>query len=367
MKISKEIILNSSNFFHPRATIFENKILMTMQTIGGSDYFGPLLYSVSENKGESWTTPEPVPGLGRVLMSNGIEEGVCDVVSNYHPASGTVIAIGHNVYYKNNCLYDSIGDFHPEDGPKLKRFPVYTVLDDYGKWIDKREKLHFPEFERYSIYSCNCSQSVVLPDGKMLIPITFGNNCRRVTSFLCDFYSKKLSVIKRGNILKNPVGRGLLEPSIVEYQNTFYMTMRAEDECGYLSVSNNGLDWQAIKSWQWNDGAALLMSTTQQHWLKLGGKLYLVYTRKTKENREVMRWRAPLFIAEVDTQKLCLLKDTEQIVLPICGDLAKPETIGLMGNFHPLAISDTEAIVTVGEMRPKMGFSGATLLARITV
>ena len=80
-----------------------------------------------------------------------------------------------------------------------------------------------------------------------------------------------------------------------------------------------------------------------------------------------MRWRAPLLIAEFSPEKQCLLKATEQTVFPIHGDIEKPETVGLMGNFHPLAISDSEAIITVGEMRPQMGFSGNSLLARITL
>jgi len=270
------------------------------------------------------------------------------------------------LYFREIISYDSIGDFRPSES-ELKRFPVYTFQDNKGKWTGKRKQLHFPEFEEYSIYSCNCAQKIILPDGKMLIPITFGNYCRSVTSFLCDFDGETLSVIKRGNVLENSVKRGLIEPSMVEYQDNFYMTMRAEDECGYLSVSNDGLNWSLIKAWQWDNNTALTMSTTQQHWLKLGGKLYLVYTRKTEENAGIMRWRAPVFIAEFDTQKLCLIKDTEQIVLPMRGDPEKPETVGLMGNFHPLALSETEAIVTVGEMRPRMNYSGETLLARLNI
>jgi hypothetical protein len=379
MNISIKTILNGANYFHPRAVIIKDKLLMTMQAINGSDYFGAMQYSTSDDKGESWTKPEFIPGMGCIPVSEKteegisrvvpefipeIKEGICDVVSDYHPTSGKVIAIGHNVYYKDNRFYDSIGDFHPSESA-LKRFPVYTVQDSQGKWTGKRKKLHFPEFEEYSIYSCNCAQKIILPDGKMLIPITFGDYCRRVTSFLCDFDGENLSVIKRGNILENSVKRGLIEPSIVEYQDNFYMTMRAEDERGYLSVSDNGLNWSLIKSWQWDDGTFLTMGSTQQHWLKLGGKLYLVYTRKTKENTKVMRWRAPVFRAEVDTQKLCLIKDTEQVVLPMRGDPEKPETIGMMGNFHPLALSETEAIVTVGEMHPRMNYSGETLLARL--
>ena len=40
MDISRKIILNNEGYFQPRATIVEDKLLMTMQTISDSDYFG---------------------------------------------------------------------------------------------------------------------------------------------------------------------------------------------------------------------------------------------------------------------------------------------------------------------------------------
>jgi hypothetical protein len=367
MNISQKTIIDGESFFHPRATIVKDKLFMTLQTISGSDYFGPVQSSVSLDKGQSWTKTEFISGMGWIPVADGIEEGICDVVPDYHPFTGKILAIGHNVYYKGGRLYDSLGDFHPENGPRLKRFPVYTVCNDAGQWSGTRRKLEFPEFENYGIYSCNCSQKVILSNGKMLIPITFGDHCRSVTSFLCDFDGESLSVVKRGNILKNNVGRGLLEPSMTEYAGKYYMTIRAEDERGYVSTSNDGLNWQDIKTWQWDDGEPLFMSTTQQHWLTLGEKLYLIYTRKSEGNAKVMRWRSPLWISEVDREKLCLKRHSEQVVFPMRGKPDQPETVPLMGNFHPLAILENEAIVTVGEMLPHCGYKGNTLLARLKV
>ena len=282
MNIYQKTIFNGKSFFHPRATIAKNKLIMTMQTVKGSDYFGPIQYSISNNKGENWSLPELIPGMGLIPVNDDIQEGICDVVPDYHPTTGTILAIGHNVYYKNNRLYDSVGDFHTEDGPELKRFPVYSVYDVKGKWNGQRKKLCFPEFKDYAIYSCNCAQKSIMNDGKMLIPITFGNYCRSITSFLCDFNGETLSVVKRGNILKHPVGRGLLEPSMIKYQNKYYITLRAEDEYAYLSRSNDGLNWQTIKAWEWDNGKPLTMSSTQQHWLKFDGKLYLLYNPQNK-------------------------------------------------------------------------------------
>jgi hypothetical protein len=188
-----------------------------------------------------------------------------------------------------------------------------------------------------------------------------------VTSILCDFDGKTLTVLKKGVVLENPVARGLLEPSLAEFAGKYYMTIRAEDEQGHLSTSDDGLNWSPIKPWTWEDGTPLRMSTTQQHWLTLGGKLCLVYTRDTGENTDVIRWRSPLLMAEFDADKLCLKKETEIVVLPIRGDLENPDTVGLMGNFHCTPLSENEGLVTVGEMRPKLGFSGDTLAARISV
>lgn len=364
--------LAGNNFFHPKCTLLsENIIMMTLQTIGGGDFFGELQFSYSSDSGGNWGKhPELVLNMGRIPMCDGIEEGVCDVVPDYHPQTGTVLAIGHNVYYREGKLYDSLADWGTEDGPVLQRYIVYTVMDKHGKWSGIRKRLECPDFSDCSMFSCGCSQKVILSDGNILIPITFGSfkrKDRQVCSLLCSFDGNTLTPLKHGNILKNPIERGLLEPSIIEFKNKYYMTLRAEDERGYVSVSDDGLNWESIKAWQWKNGTPLIMSTTQQHWLRLDGKLYLVYTRKNGQNKKVMRWRSPLLIAEFNTEKLCLKKCSEQIVLPMRGDLTQPDTIGLMGNFHPSSISENEAIVTVGEMRPEMGFSGDTLIARITV
>ena len=54
-----------------------------------------------------------------------------------------------------------------------------------------------------------------------------------------------------------------------------------------------------------------------------------------------MRHRAPLFIAQVDTEKLCVIRDTEQILVPNRG--------ARLGNSGITKISETESWVTVTE------------------
>jgi hypothetical protein len=93
-------------WFHPRACIVPGEkgpmAFMTLQTITGSDYFGPVHWMESRDLGRTWTEPRPVPPLGRVRQADGWEEGVCDVVPEFHPRTAAVLATGHNVFHTTN-------------------------------------------------------------------------------------------------------------------------------------------------------------------------------------------------------------------------------------------------------------------------
>lgn len=79
-----------------------------------------------------------------------------------------------------------------------------------------------------------------------------------------------------------------------------------------------------------------------------------------------MRWRSPLWIAQVDTGRMCLLKKTERVVFPLVGDgVNDAKHVARMGNFHTTEAGPEEAWVTVGETLPHDGWKGNTLLARI--
>ena len=109
------------------------------------------------------------------------------------------------------------------------------------------------------------------------------------------------------------------------------------------------------------------MSTTQQHWLPHSEALWLVYTRKDVSNVKVIRWRSPLWMAQVDTKSLRLRRDTERVVLPLVGDgVNDPKRVALMGNFHTVNVGPVESWVTVGEWQPRNGIKGDLLLARIS-
>lgn len=203
----------------------------------------------------------------------------------------------------------------------------------------------------------------------MLLPMSFASQDdrpRSVASALCRFDGQRLSIHKMGNALSHPVKRGMLEPSLVRFDGRCYMTIRAEDERGYVAVSDDGLQWEPQRPWTWDDGEPLVTSTTQQHWLPHFEGLFLVYTRKDSTNEKVIRWRAPLFAAEVDLRTLRLIRASEQVVLPLSGDsVQNPKRVALLGNFHTTAAGLNQSWVTVGENRSRDDWAGDTLLARI--
>jgi hypothetical protein len=362
--ITKETLLRGRDgrgptWFHPRACMVPTPegplAFMTLQEIAGSDYFGPVHWMTSPDFGRTWTKPAPVPPLGRVAQPSR-EEGVCDVVPEWHEKTKCVLALGHNVFYS--------GPKFSRDQPP--RWPIYAVWRD-GKWGSRR-KLEWADPRGSFIYSNNCGQRVNLPSGDVLLAFTHGPGelARSVSGVICSFDGETLRVKQVGEEIKHNQSRGLLEPSLTRFGNRFYLTIRAEDERGYVCASDDGLKWTPKQPWAWDDGEPLTMSTTQQHWLTHSDGLFLVYTRKDASNVNVVRWRSPLWVAQVDPKSLRLLRATERIVLPLVGDGVKdPDKVAIMGNFHTTNVTPDESWVTVGEWQPKNGIRGDTLLARL--
>jgi hypothetical protein len=348
-------------WFHPRATAFTKdgdvEVFMTAQSISGSDVFGHVHWLESADGGRTFLKPRPIPGFGRKRLEDGVEEGVCDVVPEYHPQTGTVIAMGHNVYYQDNVLMR----------PQRRRYPVYAIWNG-TEWSPPR-RLEWNDPNATAIVSSGCAQRITLESGDLLIPLTHaptGQEDRMVCSVRAGFDGKTITIHSRGNTLKHPVRRGLLEPSLASFANRFFMTIRAEDERGYVTTSSDGLHWDEIRPWAWDDGEPLVLSTTQQRWLIHSKALFLVYTRKSEENVNVMRWRAPLFVAQVDPERLCLLRRTERVALPMVGDgVDDPDHVARMGNFHTVNVGPLESWVTVGEVIPAEGYVGDTLIGTI--
>ncbi|MCA9426382.1 MAG: exo-alpha-sialidase, partial [Candidatus Omnitrophica bacterium] len=75
--------------------------------------------------------------------------------------------------------------------------------------------------------------------------------------------------------------------------------------------------------------------------------LFLVYTRRGAENDHVFRHRAPLFIAQVDPDTLCVLRETERVLVPERG--------ARLGNFGITDVKNNETWVTVAEWMQPVG------------
>ncbi len=85
---------------------------------------------------------------------------------------------------------------------------------------------------------------------------------------------------------------------------------------------------------------------TQVLWTPLithEGTLWLIYTRRGASNDHVFRHRAPIFIAQVEPKKLCVLRATEQVLMPETG-------VDLGGGFAALNVNATETWVISTEM-----------------
>ncbi len=368
--ISKETIRRNRDgsavtWFHPRACMMPGPdgtpiALMNLQEIGGSDYFGQVHWSQSSDLGKTWSDPQPIPALGRDPISShpGLMAGVCDVTPQYHPQTETVLALGHVVFYRGPRF---------ARGDQLARYPVYTVRRKDGSWSE-RKILYWDDPRGAHIYTNNCGQRIVMPNGDIMMSFTFGPTAanRMVAGVRCSFDGEALKILEVGPPLENKVGRGLLEPSLARFQDHFYMTIRAEDGHGYVAISDDGLNYRRKTAWAWDDGTPIGMSTTQQHWLTHSNGLFLVYTRKDASNTNVIRWRSPLWVARVDTERMCLIRDTERVILPLVGDgVNAADRVALMGNFHVTNVSPTESLITVGEWMPRGGAKGDLLLARI--
>jgi hypothetical protein len=370
--IELEVISNGRRggrtWFHPKASMVPQAsqgagrlAVMTLQEISGSDVFGHVHETESGDLGRSWTPPQPIPGMGRKAVGGGLFRGICDVVPDHHPRTSTVLAIGHDVYYKEGRLAI------PED---LFLGPVYSAKDlGTGRWSEPR-RLALDDDRMAGICSPGCAQRHTFEDGTMLLPCSWARRRtlpRAVGTLRTAFDGKEMKVEDATpHELRHDVGRGLLEPSLTEFSGRFYLTIRAEDGKGYLSTSDDGLNWCNVRPWAWEDGEPLTMSTTQQHWLRHSKGLHLVYTRQSASNINVFRWRAPLYVASVDPDELCLVRETERVVFPLIGDgIGDPQGVARMGNFHTVSATPRESWVTVGETLPFNAWRGDTLLARV--
>ena len=182
----------------------------------------------------------------------------------------------------------------------------------------------------------------------------FGCASSRFAS-LSAIYRKRgdtFEFVARSNLLELPVLRGCIEPSAIRLPRGGYaMTLRAEDGRMYRALSDDALAWRDLRPWCRDDGTPVETDSTQQHWLRLGDKVFLVYTRRDGSNDGIMRFRAPLYIAEADAERAVLLRDGEKVLFP------RQNIDGIevrYGNFHCTQLNESCALVTDAALRTEV-------------
>lgn len=327
-------------------------ITSQMLLLSGSDVFYEIESSTSSDDGVSWTPFVKQSGLGRYSPEEGVEVCPCDGVPAWHDRSKTILLTGHLATYEKNAISKWREKKTPDENGLVDSRLWYSVFDETSSSWSDMALLKVPASSAVSGGGAGCSQRFDLNDGTILLPFyapcdeTPG--CSQVIVVRCSYDGKELKYIEEGAPLRLNVPRGLGEPSIIEWKGTFFLTLR-NDQQGYVAQSSDGLNFDEPKPWRWSeDGELIGNANTQQHWLKNRDGLFLVYTRKTPENEHVFRNRAPLFIAKVDLDKLALIRETEQIVVPERG--------ARLGNFGVTYISEDESWVVVSEwMQSKRG------------
>jgi hypothetical protein len=331
---------------------------MTMNTMDleGSDVFKGLYSLKTDDLGHSWTEASPQDAMApryEQIAGQKVPVAASDFWPGWHAASKTLVGTGHTVVYTPEWQV-------AHGQPRHTVFAVYDPAAD--RWNGWR-KLQMPEVQQFNNAGAGCTQRYDEPDGTILLPFYFGNDPRdRVAVMRCAFDGRDLKYLEHGSEMGvEDDSRGLHEPSLAKLGDSYFLTIR-HDLRGYVTRGRDGLHFDEIRPWTFDDGSELGNYNTQQHWVTHSDGLFLVYTRRGLNNDHVFRHRAPLVMAQVDPEKLHVIRATEQILVPERG--------ARLGNFGVTDVSPSETWVTVAEwMQPrgceKYGSDGSVFVARI--
>ncbi len=330
-------------------------IVLTMQKLllSGSDVFYAMNEMRSEDLGKTWSQPlEHTATLGRRNEPDGVEIVIGDFTPKWHAASGKLLGTGPSVRYKKNA---SGADVKINQNAAPSR-TGYSVYDPQQRTWTPWDMIAMPEDPKFFYATVGASQRVDLPNGEILLPFHFktsGESPYYTAVMRCSFDGRRLSYMEHGDELARPVeagveyklpgGRqsGVFEPSLTRYRGRYYLTMR-NDRAAYVASSDDGLHYGPVRRWRFDDGGDLGSQNTQQHWAAHSEGLFLVYTRTGANNDHVFRHRAPLFIAQVDPEKMQVIRSTERILIPERG-------AGLGNTFGVTEVSESETWVTTAE------------------
>lgn len=310
----------------------------------GSHGYRDVFVTETTDGAKTWSVPKRIDVLARAVGPDGKERVMGDICPNWHTKTGVVLATGKTFGFRADAK-----ESEAKDDRSLERvaYAVYSPAKD--EWTGMKE-MAMPERDHAGNKilepNAGCNDPVFLENGEVLLPVRYRANpkTRQYTTVVarCRFDDETLTYVVHGSELTFAGKRGLYEPSVTSFGGKFYLTMRA-DESAFVSVSDDGLNYTPPVEWKYDDGKVLGSYNTQQHWVTHGDTLWLIYTRRGANNDHVFRHRAPIFIAQVDPGRLCVLRATEQVLMPETG-------VDLGGGFAALNVNATETWVISTEM-----------------
>ena len=324
------------------ATDWEGTVLMSYCNLllTGSDvFYGQEMYR-SEDNGLTWKKMRKSKSLKQTWDGDlRVTYGASPQYSCYY---GKWYAICCDTKYVN----DDVPFQKMVDG-KPWRTPYYADIDIRTGKVGKLKEIPFPfEYAGANPYG----RPLELDNGDIIITFYYMSPEHKTKHFksVCvryRFVEDGLEVVEAGTPVGCPeLKRGVYEPSVTCFQGKYYMTLRS-DERGLYCESEDGLHFGPLKTWCWEDGAPIGNKNTQQHWVNLGDRLYLCYTRENGANNHVFRNRAPIYSALFDTERGVLVRGTEFPLVPELG--------ARLGNFKTTSDGKGRAFLATAEwMQP---------------
>lgn len=317
------------------------RVILTAQQTekAGAHGYRDVYMAETKDGGHTWSEPQVIESLKRKRMPEGYDLVMGDICPQWHAATGVVLATGKTFGFQKGVTEDH----------KFEQVSYAVFNPGTNQWsglnlLSLPEKDH--EGKKILEANAGCTQRFDLPSGDILLPIRYRKDpkTRQYTTIIarCGFDGTTLTYKEHGSELTTPQGRGLYEPSVTGFQGRYYATLRS-DQSAFVARSQDGVNYEPIVEWTYDDGKGLGCYNTQQHWVTHSSGLYLIYTRRGANNDHVFRNRAPLFIAKVDPERLCVLRATEQVLMPENG-------LDLGAGFGTLNISEGESWVISSEM-----------------
>ncbi len=313
--------------------------------LSGSDVFYGQYLSKSTDDGKHWS--EPVMQMSMADTRDSLGRRVAHFATIYYSAKNNKwFAIGNDQIYANDAvpLHAIPTAF---DKNEILMHPHFVSVDiERGKYTGYTG-LPFP---LPYVFCKPFGQIVEEDDGTLLLGFYYRSTPRNTTQTAVvyvryRFNGDKLEAVEAGRPVERfDLSRGIGEPSLTKFQGRYYLTLRS-DEQGLVATSDDGLNFSDPMPWKLSDGSILANRNTQQHWINLGDRLFLAYTREGANNDHVFRNRAPIFMAQVDPNNLCIIHSTE---LPLV-----PELGARLGNFCVAPSGpDEQWLITAEWMQP---------------